>query len=393
RATQELEKGNFDVRTNIRTGDEIEELGNAINKATEALGKMEEERKQIDNAKTEFLSITSHELRSPMTPMKAQLQMLEKEYFGKLTEEQKNSISIILRNADRLDKIILDFLEISRIEAARLRFSFKKTDLKKTVEETVELMKGSAKEKNIRLIVNISDELPIIEVDPDRISQVLRNLIDNAIKFSDKNSEIIITAKAEKDHILFSVKDHGIGITPENQIRIFEPFYQVEKTLNRKHGGTGLGLAICRGIVEAQKGKIWVESKPLQGSTFYFTVPLKPVKEIEPIKILFSPKKNLENKIKEEFKAALGPMGIVEFNDLKNKNALWKKDIFEYIDMLKKECILTEEKGEEFKKNINIIFGDEKEKIEKDTSNQKNENKPIFTLPGNPNKKDVIQKK
>ena len=180
-ATKEVEKGNFNVRTDIKTNDEIEELSNAFNRTTEALSKMNEERKQLDATKSEFLSITSHELRSPMTPLKAQLQMLENEYFGKLTKDQKESLAVIIRNADRLDKIILDFLEISRIESARLKFSFKETDLKEITEETVEFMKGFAKEKKIKLIIKI-DKLPIIEADPDRISQVLRNLINNAIK-------------------------------------------------------------------------------------------------------------------------------------------------------------------------------------------------------------------
>ena len=114
-----LEKGDFKTRVDIRTGDELEELGDAFNKTTEALGLTEEERRQIDRTKTRFLSITSHELRSPMTPMKAQLQMLLGGYFGKLTKKQKDSVDIILRNTDRLDHIIVDFLEISRIESAR----------------------------------------------------------------------------------------------------------------------------------------------------------------------------------------------------------------------------------------------------------------------------------
>ena len=363
-ATQEVEKGNFNIRATIKTNDEIEELSYAFNKTTAALSKMEEERKQIDSAKTEFLSITSHELRSPMTPMKAQLQMLENEYFGKLTKEQKDSLSIVIRNADRLDKIIVDFLEISRIEAARLKFVFKETDLEETLRETVDFMNGFAKEKNIKLVLNV-DKLPIIEADPDRVSQVLRNLINNAIKFSEKNSNIEINAVLKQDYILFSVKDYGCGLNPENQIRIFEPFYQVEHSSCRKHGGTGLGLAICKGIVESQKGKIWVESKPGKGALFSFTVPLKPVREMEPIKVLFSQKGALERKIKEEFKTMLGPLGIGEFNELKSKNTLWKKDLFDYIDSLTKQHILNDKQGEKFRDRISRIFGEEKELINK----------------------------
>lgn len=370
-AAKEIEKGNFNVKTDIKTNDEIQELGNAFNRTTATLNNMDKERKQLDTAKSEFLSITSHELRSPMTPMKAQLQMLENEYFGKLTKNQKESLAVVIRNADRLDKIMLDFLEISRIESARLKFNFKETDLKETVNETVEFMKGFAKEKKIKIVVNV-EKLPIIEVDPDRVSQVLRNLINNAIKFSKKNSKIEVNVTSEKDHILFSVRDYGCGLIPEKQIRVFEPFYQVEKTSCRKYGGTGLGLTICRGIVESQKGKIWVESKPNEGCTFYFTVPLKPVREIEPIKVLFSEKDTLERKITEEFKIMLGPLGLEEFNELKSKNALWKEDIFEYIDLLNEKHIITDEQREGFKNRISNIFGEKKEiiNVKEDTLNK-----------------------
>lgn len=369
-ATHEVEKGNYDVRIDIKTHDEIEELAQAFNRTTAALGRLEEERKEIDSAKTEFLSITSHELRSPMTPMKAQLQMLEEEYFGKLKKKQKDSLGIVVRNADRLDKIIVDFLDISRIEAARLKFNFEQTDIAQTVRDITKFMEGFAKEKNIELIINV-DELPIIEVDSDRLSQVLRNLINNAIKFSDENSRIKIAAELKKKYIIFSVRDYGCGLTPENQIRIFEPFYQVESATRRRHGGTGLGLAICRGIVESQNGKIWVESKPGRGCKFYFTVPLEPVRKIKPIKILFSHKDAIERKIREEFKAVLGPLGVGEFNELKSKNALRKDDIFGYIDSLTEQYIIPPERGLDFKDRIERIYG-----FEKDIINEKEDIHP-----------------
>ncbi len=359
KATLELEKGNYDIKLEIKTDDEISELGNAFNLTTAALSKLDQERKEIDNAKTEFLSITSHELRSPMTPMKAQLQMLQEGYFGKLNKKQKESLKIITRNSDRLDNIIVDFLEISRIEAARLKFNFKETDISQIIDETTKFMEGFAKEKNIKLVVNV-EKIPIFEVDPDRLSQVLRNLVNNAIKFSEENSKIEIDAKQKEDNILLSVRDYGCGLTSENQIRIFEPFFQVESSSRRKHGGTGLGLAICRGIVEAQKGKIWVESKQGKGSKFSFTVPLIPIKEIEPIKVLFSSKKLIEKKICEEFKTVLGPLGNSEFDDLKSKNALGKDDLFDYIDSLTDLHIIPPEKGINFKYIIGGIFGEEK---------------------------------
>lgn len=359
-ATLELEKGNYDFKVDIKTNDEIEELAHAFNLTTETLAKMEQERIEIDNAKTEFLSITSHELRSPMTPMKAQLQMLEEGYFGKLSKKQKESLSVIIRNAERLDHIIADFLEISRIEAARLKFDFRETDITQLVMDTIAFMQGFAKEKNVTLVDKVKN-LPLIKADPDRISQVLRNLINNAIKFSDENSKVEVSAELKNDFILFGVKDYGRGISSDNQVRVFEPFYQVESSTRRKHGGTGLGLTICRGIVESQKGKIWVESQSGKGCKFNFTVPLTPVIDIEPIKILFSQKDVIERKIHEAFKAVLGPLGEIEFNELKNKNALGKDDLIKYIDSLNGLYILVPEKSEDFKNKIREIFGEEKE--------------------------------
>lgn len=362
-AAQELEKGNFKVRTTIKTNDELAQLSDAFNRSALALSKMEDERINLDKSKSEFLSITSHELRTPITPLKAQLQMLQQEYFGKLTEKQKESITIILRNAERLNKIIEDFLEISRIEAARLKFAFIKTDLHETVKETIEFMTGFAKEKNIILTTTIG-ELPIIEIDPDRISQVLRNLVHNAIKFSPSGSSIEINAELEKDFIRFCVKDQGVGLNTEDQIRVFEPFYQVEGSLSRNYGGTGLGLTICRGIIEAQKGKIWVKSKPGFGCTFYFTVPIIPVHDIEPIKVLFSQKGEIEKKIRKELINTLGPMGEIEFNELKNKHSLNKKDLIEYVVLLENQSILRHIHANDLKTNIGKIFGEENRKEE-----------------------------
>jgi signal transduction histidine kinase len=367
KAAQELEKGNFKVRTSIKTNDELAQLSEAFNRSALALSKMEDERNNLDKSKSEFLSITSHELRTPITPLKAQLQMFQQGYFGTLTDKQKESLTIILRNAERLNKIIEDFLEISRIEAARLKFVFKKTDLHDTVKETIEFMTGFAKEKNISLVSAIS-QLPIIEIDPDRISQVLRNLVHNAIKFSPQNSTIEINAELQKDFIRFSVKDQGVGLNTEDQIRVFEPFYQVEGSLNRNYGGTGLGLTICRGIIEAQKGKIWIESKPGFGCTFYFTVPVTPVYDIEPIKVLFSQKGEIEKKIRNELINSLGPMGDIEFSELKNKHSLNKEDLIEYVISLENQSILRHTHADDLKVNIEKIFGQE---------NRKEENKQI----------------
>ncbi|MBS3148916.1 HAMP domain-containing histidine kinase [Candidatus Woesearchaeota archaeon] len=353
-AAHSLSLGNFNAHANISTKDELQELADVFNKTTQVLSKIDDERKQIDSAKTRFLSITSHELRSPMTPMKAQLQMLEEGYFGKLSQKQLESVSMVIRNADRLDKIIADFLEISRIEAARLKFEFKKADLAQVAKETIEYMKGFMPEKKITLEADIG-KLPIIETDPDRVSQVLRNLISNAIKFSPQNGTITIKALLHQDHLLFSVQDHGVGISQKDQLKLFEPFFQAEQTIYREGKGVGLGLAISRGIVLSQNGKIWVESQTGQGATFYFTLPLEPVKDIKPIKVLFSAKETIERKLAELFEELLGPIGKTEFEELK-ETALVKEKIEAYISDLERRKILDKEKAGIFRNNAAAIF-------------------------------------
>jgi len=355
KATEEVEKGNFKTRVDIKTGDELEQLGKAFNKTTEVLAKADEEHKQVDKAKTEFLSITSHELRSPMTPMRAQLQMLQQEYFGKLNNKQKDSIDIVLRNTARLDNIIQDFLEISRIEASRLKFRFMEANLADYVKRLVEEMKGFLPEKNIKIFTNIG-KLPTIDIDPDRVMQVLRNLINNAKKFSKENSKIFVNVELKDNKILFSVKDSGIGIAPENQARVYEPFFQEEQTMYRKYSGTGLGLPICRGIVESQNGKIWVDSKLGKGSTFYFTVPLKPVREIKPIQLLFSPQENIEKKIKEILISYLGPLGNSEFTLLKNQG-LGYENITDHLHELRKKNIIDDISLNQMTNAIASVYG------------------------------------
>lgn len=350
-ATKELERGNYGVRVNISTGDEFEQLGSALNMAAESLGRMDEERKQVEKAKTQFLSITSHELRSPMTPMKAQLQMLQAGYLGKLNRKQKESLAIILRNAERLDRILVDFLEISRIETARLKFEFRKTDLAKTAREVAAYMKGYMPEKKVRVSAKIG-HLPIIEADADRVSQVLRNLVGNAIKFSPDRSMVVVKARVQGSFIEFSVKDRGTGISQENQKQLFEPFFQVDKTFSRSQQGTGLGLAISRGIVESQGGKIWLESVEGRGTTFLFTVPFTPVREIKPIRVLFSDKKEAEERLKLTFKEFLGPLGETEFERLREQSGISRESVMAYIDDLHAQCIIPDAEEKQFRKAL-----------------------------------------
>lgn len=354
KATEAVENGNFRARVDIRSGDEIEALGRAFNKTTAALEKMDDGYKQLEHAKTEFLSITSHELRSPMTPMKGQLQMLLGGYFGKINDKQKNALDIVLRNIDRLDHIILDLLEISRVGAVRLKFNFVKTDLTPHIRRLVEEMNAFMVEKNIEIVAKIG-KLPEIETDPDKVMEVLRNLINNAKKFSPADRKVFVDVALKDNMIQFSVRDQGIGISAENQDKVFEPFFQAEQTMYRKSGGTGLGLSICKGIVEAQNGKLWLESEFGTGTTFYFTIPFEPVREIKPIKMLFSQDEEIEQKVKKILIAHLGAIGDAEFTMLKQKT-LDKILLLNYIAELQQDDVIDEATADEMAQEIISIY-------------------------------------
>lgn len=232
-----------------------------------------EQLKEVDKIKSRFLTITSHELKTPLTPAKIQTQMLLQGDLGKLTEKQQQSFRIILRNIDRLNKLIEDILEISRLESAEFKLNLEKIQLKDIIKSVMENLTPLAKAKGLNIVCQ-PDDPPLIIADKKRIEEVVTNLIDNAIKFTDKGV-ISIEVKKQKDDILVEVKDTGRGISKESLEKLFTAFYQAEDKLNRQHGGTGLGLSICKGIVEQHGGKIWAKSEIGKGSTFCFTLPIK----------------------------------------------------------------------------------------------------------------------
>jgi len=237
--------------------------------------------KKLDKLKSNFLNITSHEIRTPMCSMKGYVQMLLKKTLGDVTEEQKRGLMVILRNVDRLDNLIRDILDISRLESGTMKFITEITDINKMIGEVAETMRLSADLKHVQIDEEMEDKLPELVIDQERIKQVLINIVNNAIKFSPDGTVIIIRAKKEEENVLFEVQDFGRGIPGDKQKKIFETFYQVDYSMDRTFGGAGLGLAISRGIVLAHGGSIWVESKLGKGSTFGFTLPVKSVKDVE----------------------------------------------------------------------------------------------------------------
>ena len=241
----------------------------------------------LERMKSEFISIVSHELRTPLTAIKNSLGILKGGTAGATTPIMDKFLGLAERNVLRLKGIINDLLDLSKIEAGKMKFSFEKADIVAPIETVKNTLENLIKEKNINFSVDIEPNLPAVFIDTLRIEQVITNLLSNAIKFTPEEGCILISAKLltgkeieraelieNKKYIVVSVKDSGIGIEQENLEKVFDKFQQIESSLSRKIGGTGLGLPIAKQLVDTHKGLIWVESIINNGSTFSFAIPV-----------------------------------------------------------------------------------------------------------------------
>ncbi|RLF33318.1 MAG: hypothetical protein DRM98_02470 [Thermoplasmata archaeon] len=232
--------------------------------------RIEDELKKSERLKTEFMNIAAHELKSPVTPIKGYLDLIISDKNA--TEKIKEWARVSLRNSERLLKLVNDILDVSRLDTDTMRFDMEKLNTVELLDEIAEDMKPAVENKNLKFIVDIPRDLPNVMGDKYRLSQVLKNILVNAIKFTDEGS-ISIKAEKKDNYILISVKDTGIGISKDDLKKIFTKFYQAYTGDDRKNEGTGLGLFICKEIVKKHDGEIWVESKLGKGSTFYIKLP------------------------------------------------------------------------------------------------------------------------
>jgi len=216
-----------------------------------------------------FLALITHELRTPITLIRSQIQMNLSGYYGKITKEQKKSFEMIHKNADRLNHLVGDILDITNLKSGQMKFILEKTSLAIILRSIKEQYKPICKEKNIKIQFKKSPKVTFI-CDKLRIFQVLSNLINNSLKFTSAKGKITIWAEEKKHKIQFFVQDNGLGIQKSDHTSVFSPFKQYSDFSTNKKG-YGLGLSICRGIVEAHKGKIWSKEIP-QGCLITFTL-------------------------------------------------------------------------------------------------------------------------
>ncbi len=286
--TAEISRGNLDARVNIRTGDEVEKLGKAFNEmaeklsegrnllekkieqATRELSEANRELQTLDQLKSDFLANMSHELRSPLTVIRGGIDYLNRTIKG---TENRRYLAIIDKNLSRLIHLVTDLFDFTRIEANKAEWNFVRENLSWLIKEVADIVSPLATDKNMSICYEYDRDIFVV-MDLERIEQVLVNLIENAIKFSDPGSRIDLNIKEKENEVLVSVRDYGVGIPKENLEVIFEKFRTLPSSGGKnKREGTGLGLAICKGIIEAHGGRIWAESIEGKGSIFYFTLP------------------------------------------------------------------------------------------------------------------------
>ncbi|MGH7845764.1 MAG: sensor histidine kinase [Candidatus Binatia bacterium] len=284
--------GDMNLRLDVKTGDEIEVLAEEFNKMTahlrEAYSGLEQkvaERtqelsiankrlKELDRLKSDFVSNVSHELRTPLTAIKGSVDLLLRKVPGSLNEKQTQYLTWVSANTQNLATLIDDLLDLSKIEAGKIELKATRVSLGGLIHEVVETLRPVAMEKSVVLEVESSESSILVWADRDKVTQILMNVIGNAIKFTPSSGKVTVsTANDGFKWVQVSVNDTGPGFPPEETQKIFEKFYQVAANGKQKPKGTGLGLAITKALVELHGGRIWVESEVKRGSRFSFTLP------------------------------------------------------------------------------------------------------------------------
>ena len=264
--TQEIAGGNFDVSVAVRSPPEIGELA-------EALESMGQKLRELDRLKADFFAAMSHELRTPLTSIKEGTGLLLEGVGGPTTEKQRKLLAILVEESNRLIILVNSLLDLSKMEAGMMSYEFATAPIDPLLKRAVAEMAPLVEAKQIKLESAVDAPLPPVRIDTERILQVLRNLLGNAIKFTPRGGLVRISVRPAGGKLEIAVKDSGPGIPEESLISIFEKFNQGSRRDDHARSGTGLGLAIAKNIISSHGGKIWAESQLGHGSTFTFVLP------------------------------------------------------------------------------------------------------------------------
>lgn len=265
-AAKVIASGNFEQRVEITSNDELGELGRSFNHMAESL-------QNNDKIRRDFIANVSHDLRSPLTSMQGFLAaMLD----GTVpTEKQERYLQIVLEETNRLTRLTEGIVDLSRAESSKIILDESDFDLNELIRDNINLLEPQLNEKNVVIKAIFADQITMVHGDIDKISRVIQNLMSNAVKFSPIGGLIEVeTTKTERKKVLVSIKDHGIGISQEDQKYIFDRFYKADRTRNQDMHGSGIGLAIVREFLQAHNEGITVKSLVGEGSTFVFSLKL-----------------------------------------------------------------------------------------------------------------------
>jgi signal transduction histidine kinase len=248
----------------------LEKTNEAIKLLYKELDKKNQELQKLNQMKNDFVSNVSHEFRNPLAIAQDSLSIVLEGAVGELEEKQEHLLSLTKKSIDRLLRLVIDMLDISKIEAGKMEMKKKKVAIAPLVNEVLDINERELSKKKISLKRDVPKNIGSFSVDRDKMSEVIINLLSNAIKYTPEEGQISVKLQGDKKEVRFEISDSGKGIPPENRQKIFDKF---ERIISEKEEGTGLGLPITKDIVELHKGKIWVESEPEKGSKFIFVVP------------------------------------------------------------------------------------------------------------------------
>ncbi len=261
-AARQIASGDFDAEIHVSTGDEMEEVAHAFNFMKDSLKANEEARHKL-------VADVAHELRTPLAVLRGNFESMQEG----ITEPTQETMVCLHDEVLRLSRIVQDLLNLGQMESGGFPLSLQPTRLEDVIVRVVSVFAAETDARGIHLETNMQGALPTIQADPDRIAQVLVNLLANAVYYTPDGGRISVSASCVDGDIVVSLTDSGPGISEEDLPHVFDRFYRTDRARDRATGGTGLGLAIARGIITAHKGSIWVESEPGLGTTFTFSLP------------------------------------------------------------------------------------------------------------------------
>jgi signal transduction histidine kinase len=268
-----IASGDFTGHVEVSNRDELGSLAANLNRMNDELGRVYQELETASRHKSEFLATMSHELRTPLNAIIGFSQVLKQQMYGPLNEKQADYVDDVLSSGQHLLNLINDILDLAKVEAGRMELQPSTFELPEVLENAMSMVRERATRQGIGLIVATDDSVGAMEADERKVKQILFNLLSNAVKFTPGGGKVTLAASAADGQVEISVHDTGVGISVEDQTRIFEEFYQVGAS--RTQEGTGLGLALTMRLVELHQGQLSVESEPGVGSTFTVTLPLR----------------------------------------------------------------------------------------------------------------------